>query len=318
MNLKSLFSEIVRIGIDNDPRPRSAIKKLLDDRKKQFKGLSSKCKEDFDKDSLDNPYADSRIVTGDPSAEINKILIGIDIDTSELLLSQALNKKGKGIDLILSHHPIGRALVTFYDVMDVQIDVLNKHGVALGTAENLLLERKAEVERRISGANFAKTKDAAELLGLNLACAHTVADNCAYTYLDKLFAKKKVSRLKEVISSLLELPEYKYSASQGCPPRIVNGKPGSRVKNLHFEFTGGTEGPKDIYEKLSSAGIDTVIAMHLSEPHFQLAKKANLNIILAGHIASDNLGINVLLDGLQKKGKFSVLSCSGFKRFSHR
>jgi putative NIF3 family GTP cyclohydrolase 1 type 2 len=318
MKLKSLFSEIVKIGIDNDPRPKSLIKSLLDERKKQFKGLSGRRKEHFDKESLDNPYADSRIVAGNSSAEIKKILVGVDIDTSELLLSQVLNKKGDSIDLILSHHPIGKALVTFYDVMDVQIDVLNKHGVALGTAENLLLERKAEVERRISGANFAKTKDAAELLGLNLACAHTVADNCAYTFLDKLFSKKKVKTLKEVISYLFEIPEYKYSASQGCPPKIVNGKPGSRVKNLHFEFTGGTEGPKNIYDKLSSAGIDTIIAMHLSEQHFQLARKANLNIILAGHIASDNLGINVLLDSLQKKGKFSVLSCSGFKRFSHR
>ena len=258
MKLKSLFNEMVRIGIENDPRPKSLIKSLLDDRKKRFKGLSGTCKEYFDKESLDNPYADSRIITGSPSAEIKKILVGVDIDTSELLLSQALNKKGEKIDLILSHHPIGRALVTFYDVMDLQVDVLIRQGVALGTAENLLFERKAEVERRITGANFAKTKDAAELLGINLACAHTVADNCAYTFLDKLFKKKKAGTLKEVVSALLEIPEYKYSASQGCPPRIASGKPGSRVKNLHFEFTGGTEGPKDIYEKLAAAGIDTI------------------------------------------------------------
>ena len=147
MNLRSLYDEIVKIGIENDPRPKSLIKSLLDDRKAQFKKLSGSDKEYFDKESLTNPYADSRIVAESGSGDIKKILVGVDIDTSELLLANALNKKGCGIDLVLSHHPIGRALVTFYDVMDVQIDVLNKHGVALGTAENLLLERKAEVER---------------------------------------------------------------------------------------------------------------------------------------------------------------------------
>ncbi|MBN2119607.1 MAG: NGG1p interacting factor NIF3 [Candidatus Omnitrophica bacterium] len=317
MKLKNLYDEIVKIGVEGDPRGKLAISRVLEERKQHQQKLSPGDKEYFDKECLTNPYADSRILVGSPDLEIKNILVGIDIDTSELLLASNLNAKGAAIDLVLSHHPIGKALANFYDVMDLQIDVFNKQGVALGVAENLLFERKAEVERRVSGANFAKTKDAAELLKLNLICAHTPADNQAYGFLDKTFSKRKPKNLKEVIDILLEIDEYKESARGGCLPRIINGKGTSRVKNLHYEFTGGTEGPRNIYEKLADSGVDTIIAMHLSEEHFQSARKANLNIILAGHIASDNLGMNVLLDKLQKKFKFTVLSCSGFKRFSH-
>jgi len=317
MKLKNLYDEIVKIGIDNDPRPKAVIKSILQTRKKKFEGLNKKDKEYFDPQTLTNPYSDSRIIAGSASSEIKKILVGIDIDTAELLLAYNLNLRGKKIDLILSHHPVGKALVTFYNVMDVQIDVLSQKGVALGVAENLLFARKAEVERRISAANFSKTKDAADLLGLKLICAHTPADNCAYKSLEKTFLKRKPQTLQEAVEIILEIDEYKESARQGCPPRIMNGKRSSRIKNLHYEFTGGTEGPRDIYQKLADSGIDTIVAMHLSEQHFQSARKANLNIILAGHIASDNLGMNVLLDGLQKKFKFEVLSCSGFKRYPH-
>ena len=317
MKLKNLYEEIVKIGIENDPRGKKTIEELLKEKKKNFDKLSSQEKEYFDKESLTNPFSDSRILSGDLSSEIKNIMVGIDIDPSELLLASYLNKNNHSIDLVLSHHPEGRALATFYEVMDLQIDVLNKLGVPMHVAEKLLLDRKSEVERRLNASNFSKTKDAADLLALNLMCAHTPADNLAYKFLETTFAKKKPKIIKDIIDILLKIDEYKYSSLQGCPPRIVNGNPGSRVKNLHYEFTGGTEGSKDIYDKLSSAGIDTIVAMHLSDEHFKSAKQAHLNIVLAGHIASDNLGVNLLIDKLQKKFKFEVLSCSGFKRFSH-
>jgi hypothetical protein len=37
-------------------------------------------------------------------------------------------------------------------------------------------------------------------------------------------------------------------------------------------------------------------------------------VVIAGHIASDNLGLNLLLDAVEKHGAFEVLECSGFRR----
>jgi len=318
MKLKNLYDEVIRIGIENDPRQKKDIDELLERRKKEYEKLSNSDKEYFDKETLTNPYSDSRIIAGSASGQIKKVLVGIDINTAELLLAHTLNQQGSGIDLVLSHHPIGRALVTFYEVMDLQVDVFNQKGISLSAAEKLLRGRKSRVEREVSSANFSKAKDAAELLGLSLMCAHTPADNSGYKFLERTFSKNKPRVLKDIVDTLLELDEYKEASREGCPPRIINGSPNSRVKNIQYEFTGGTEGPEGIYEKLSSSGVDTIVAMHLSEEHFKAAKEANLNIVLAGHIASDNLGVNLLLDKLQKKFKFDVLSCSGFKRFSHR
>jgi putative NIF3 family GTP cyclohydrolase 1 type 2 len=60
--------------------------------------------------------------------------------------------------------------------------------------------------------------------------------------------------------------------------------------------------------------------MHLSEEHFKKAREANLNAIIAGHISSDTLGLNLLLDRIQQKGgeEFDTISCSGFRRIKRK
>jgi len=82
-------------------------------------------------------------------------------------------------------------------------------------------------------------------------------------------------------------------------------------------MTGGTGGSKDIYEGLSTAGVDTVVGMHISEDHRKEARKRHINVLIAGHISSDNLGINLLLDDILE-GDVEVVPCSGFRRFPRK
>jgi hypothetical protein len=56
--------------------------------------------------------------------------------------------------------------------------------------------------------------------------------------------------------------------------------------------------------------------MHLSEEHRKEAEKRHMNVVIAGHISSDNVGMNLILDAVQKKGKIKIIPCSGFRRFS--
>jgi putative NIF3 family GTP cyclohydrolase 1 type 2 len=58
------------------------------------------------------------------------------------------------------------------------------------------------------------------------------------------------------------------------------------------------------------------VGMHLSEDHRKEAEKNHLNVVIAGHISSDTLGLNLLIDGLTKSESIEILDCSGFKRFS--
>ena len=318
MKLKNLYYEIIKRGIDADVRSRKEIEGLLGENKKKFNKLDKKDKELFDQDSLVNPFADSRILIGDSTSDVKSMIIGIDVNGSELLLVDRLREKGKKIDLVVSHHPQGRAYANFYDVMDLQIDVFANEGIALGVCEKLLHERKSQVARKVSAANHSRSVDIARLLNINFMCMHTPCDNLAYQYLRRLIDKNKPTDLGKVIDILGDIPEYFDAAKNNNPPRIVVGGNNSRCKNIYLEFTGGTEGPKEIYKELASKGVDTIIAMHQSEEHFNKCKESKINVIFASHIASDNIGVNIMLDYLESKEKLKIYEFSGFRRFKRK
>jgi hypothetical protein len=78
-------------------------------------------------------------------------------------------------------------------------------------------------------------------------------------------------------------------------------------------MTGGTSGSESSYEKLSQAGIGTIVGMHMTDKHRKEAEKHHFNVVIAGHISSDSLGMNLLLDGIEQKG-VEIIPCSGMIR----
>jgi len=314
MKLKDLYELIVKKGIENDPRLKDSVNKTLDKANLEYGKLSDKDKKKFDVDTLTNPYADTRILFGDLKKDIKSILIGIDIEIGELLLADRLNEKKKRIDLVMAHHPEGRALAGLYQVMHIQTEILNKVGVSINAAEGLMKERISEVERGLSPVNHSRPVDAAKLLGIPYMCCHTASDNCVATYLTKLMYKKKPERVEDLMDILDDIPEYRIAKQEKAGPKIIKGDKNSRVGKILVDMTGGTEGSRDVFEKLSAAGVGTLICMHLSENHLKKAKREFMNIVVAGHISSDNLGLNILLDEVEKKGKIEIIPCSGFRR----
>ncbi|MDD5617484.1 MAG: NGG1p interacting factor NIF3 [Candidatus Omnitrophica bacterium] len=320
MKLKDIYKIAVEESIKQDPRGKDAVLKELKEKKELFDSLNEAKRKEFDKEDLVNPYVDSRIVYGDTDKEIKCAMVGIDIDSSEIILADWINfkNKKKSIDLCISHHPEGYAWASFYQVMGMQAAILAKFGVPINIGEGLLQERMAEVSRRVHAANHNKTVDTAKLLNMPLICMHTVADNFVATYIQNLMDKKKPGKVEDIISALKEIPEYKLAVKDKAGPKIILGEPKRNSGKILVEMTGGTEGHKDIFDNYVQAGIGTIIAMHLSEEHFQKAKGKNINIIIAGHIASDNIGLNLLLDKIQQKGKFEIIECSGFRRIERK
>ena len=70
-----------------------------------------------------------------------------------------------------------------------------------------------------------------------------------------------------------------------------------------------------MYERMVHAGVGTLVGMHFAEEHRKQAEAAHINIVIAGHMASDSLGMNLFMDALQKQG-IEIIPCSGFTRFS--
>jgi hypothetical protein len=315
MRLKDFYSSVVEAGIANDLRGRPAIAAILEAEKSRFEKLSAEDREAFDGDRLFNPFSDTRVLNGDPETEIRTVIAGIDMDVAEVLLAYVLNRQaGRRIDLVLSHHPQGYALSRLYDVMRLQADLLAASGVTLGVAEKLMDKRIDEVERRLMPANHNRTIDAARLLGLPFACIHTAADNCVTSFLTRLFEREKPARLRDVLGLLKAIPEYRKAASLQVPPKIVSGSEDSRSGAIFVDMTGGTEGSKESLEKLATGGVSTLVGMHISEDHLEVAKKANLNVVIAGHISSDSLGLNLLLDEVEKTERLEFICISGFDR----
>ncbi len=271
-----------------------------------------------DKKKIKN-FEDSAILFGRPDTEIKKIMVGIDIEVAELLLADRIRER-EGLDLVVAHHPEGKAYAGLHEVMRLQIDLLCQAGVAYKTASRLVRDRMSEVERRVLPQNHTRPVDAARLLNMPFMNAHTPADNHVYRYLDNIFKQKKPRLVEDIVKILDTIPEYQLAGKFNTGPRIILGNPKRLAGKILLEMTGGTEGSKDVFGRLYKAGVRTLVSMHLSEEHFKKVKDANLNVVIAGHISSDNLGINLLLDNIEKSAKqtFQVIACSGFTRIKRK
>ncbi|MDR0486452.1 MAG: NGG1p interacting factor NIF3 [Elusimicrobiota bacterium] len=316
MKIKDIYNFFIEAGIEADPRGKTLVDSDLKKRKRRFEALKETEKNNFDKESLTNPYYDSRIIYGDEEIEVKTAIVGIDVETPEVLLASKLKEMGKSIDLIIAHHPEGFAYSSFANVIYMQSDILNKAGVPINISEKLVSERAGEVSRSVYPQNNERVSEAAKLLNIPFMNVHTPADNCAVSFLQKGIDAVRPAYLWEILEFLNKQPEYIYASKAGQPPIILNGNKDSRCGKVFVDMTGGTEGPIQSLEHLSQAGIGTIVGMHMSEKALKEAERCKINVLLAGHISSDNLGLNILFDKMESKlGVLELLEFSGFKRF---
>ncbi len=314
MKLGKLYELIVKAGIEADPRPRAKVSENLTRARSAYRKLSGGKKSGFDKDSLSNPYADTRILHGDRSKDMQTIMVGIDMGGEELLLFDRLNQMGRSIDLVMGHHPQGLALTRLSHVMGMQADIMSRLGVLPDAAKQMMDERMKEVARSLHPRNYSRHVDIARLLDIPFMCCHTVADNHVTTFLQRFLDKARPKKLKDLVVALNRIPEYRDASVAEAGPKIIAGKPSDSTGKIFVDMTGGTEGSKQAFARLSQVGVKTIVGMHMSEANIRVAKKEYINVVIAGHIASDNIGMNMLLDKLSKAGQFEFICCSGFKR----
>src|SRR3989338_3833153 len=195
MKLSQFYNQAVRFGRDRDPRKSAAVKS----------------------------FEDSAILNGALDTEIKKILVGIDIEVAELLLADRI-RENEGLDLVISHHPEGKAFAALHEVMRLQVDVLVKAGLSRSVAAELLEERMRDVERKIMSNNHMRPVDAARLLNLPFMCIHTPADNHVAVFLQGLFTKEKPKRVQDVVDILMGLAEYRIADKLlNNGPKIILG-----------------------------------------------------------------------------------------------
>lgn len=247
---------------------------------------------------LDGAPADSGIcVEGDG---IRKILMGIDMETPEILLAREI-----GADCVLSHHPkAGRQILDFHKVMERQIDVMMSFGVPANKARKALAKRKDLVELNNHVRNYDRAASAARLLKMPYMNIHMPADiigeRHVQAHLDNLFEGRPKTPLKEVAAALKRLPEYGKALSE---PAIRVGTGEDFAGRIAVLMAGGTNGGEAVFKAYFEAGVGTIVCMHVPDEVREAVEKQNIgNIIVAGHMASDAIGLNRIADALEKKG----------------
>jgi len=313
VRLREIYETAVRMGIAADPRGAVGVEEYLARTKKRCEAAPAHLKPLLDPEDLTNPFSDTRIYVGDPEAEVQTLLAGIDMNSAELLLADRLREKGVLIDAVYTHHPEGWGLTRLDRVMEVQADIWESLGVPIQAGEMMIHERMDEIKRRLMPVNYDQAIDVARLLGIPFFSAHTPTDNLVVDYLTKYFADRQPRLIEDVEKALLEIPEYRIAARKGAGPYLGKSSRDARAGRIWIDMTGGTEGPKTVIERLAAGGVGTIVGMHMGQELRDEAQTHDIHVVIAGHMSSDSLGINLFLDELERRG-VTTIATSGLIR----
>jgi putative NIF3 family GTP cyclohydrolase 1 type 2 len=315
MKLGEIYRRIVLMGIDADPRGKEKVQRVLEKSKEELDSLEGVKADLADKDAAWNPYTDCRLLYGEEDTEANGVLAGIDITPGEIVLADRLKQKGETLDLVLAHHPHGIGSSNLDFVMKLQPEHWAKIGVPIAQAESAMASRLKEVHFATKARNHTQTIDSARLLDMPFMCAHTPADSIGYQFLREYLEENEPYTLGDLVDTLLEIPEYQGAQKVGAGPEILVGSSSGSVGEKFVFFTGGTSPGPDAIQKLARAGVSTIISMHLSEKLKKECEKEGIYVVIAGHHSSDSIGMNLILDELEKEG-LKAYACSGLIRHS--
>ena len=229
---------------------------------------------------------------------IKRVLMGVDMDTSELLLAKEL-----GYDCVVSHHP-RNTVSDMLLVLDEHILKLEALGVPRNKSQKLLAERREELSYLFHVANSRRSESAAKLLNMPFMSIHTPADKIGEAYvqrfLDEKFADKPDTKVSQVMAALEEIGEYKNSVRK---PVIRAGSPDSYAGKIYVLMSGFTGPGADILKAYFDAGVGTLVMMHIPEKDAKLVKTHNVgNVVIAGHMSSDSLGLNQIAQKWRESG----------------
>lgn len=253
----------------------------------------------------DIPEDSGIIVAGQ---NIKKIMIGVDMEAAELLIARELK-----VDLVITHHPVGGSLrINLHQVMKNQVDRMMKAGVPINKAQKALAEQTGVIERTLHVSNYDRVVSAAKVLGMPFMGIHTPTDILAekkvQSHLDQFLGQQPRALVGEVIDCLNQLAEYQQTMAK---PVIRVGAEKDYAGKVFVTMAGGTGGGARVAQAYFEAGVGTLVCMHMPEDVIKAVKEQNVgNVIVAGHMASDSVGINLLIAALEAKG-LEVIRMSG-------
>ncbi|TLZ72801.1 MAG: hypothetical protein E6K10_01535 [Methanobacteriota archaeon] len=237
-----------------------------------------------------------------PASHVRKALFGIDADGSDLLIAMQL-----GYDLLINHHPTGgESQVRFPLVLSKHADLLERAGVPRKAASAAVQALLDEHESAAHARNYDRLPSEARLLRMPLMAIHNPCDEIGRRVMDETLRRgvSKSSNVRGAIKVLNRLPEFRKALTKIVVRMGDEANPLGKWMVVHG---AGTNGGYAVAKAAFDHGIDTVFYIHIDGGHLrrlreEYGREGPKSLVVTGHIASDSIGINVLVRELRKRG----------------
>jgi hypothetical protein len=318
MTIRELYRFAIERGLTLDPRGEEALRAQMEEARQEYEGLSGKAKALFDRERLENPFGDTRMLVGDPDTPIRRILCGIDIDGTEVLLADRLRDCGKPVDAVAAHHASapGGGVGSRRDILSAQIRMLTDFGVPEHLAVKLIRQGFGEGEER--SHNF-KINQIAQALGMPFMTIHGPADLYLFREGERILREERPPTVGDLVDICDAWPEVQWLMERGTGTQVAVGDPRDPLGRTYYCFYGGWNPTPEVFEALCEAGCGTLWVVATSEALNEVARRRNVSIVVVPHYPADNYGLNRLFDdAMTRFGDFDVVESSNFVRHDRR
>lgn len=247
---------------------------------------------------------------------VETALVGIDAESPEIQLAQR-----EGYDLVLAHHPVGVAGVTFPSVLDQQVTLMTNHGVPKKRAEEAIKDLRRNWKAQAHMANYRHDASIAELLDQPYMNLHLPPDELGRQAFKEAVEESNPETIDDLRQTFEAFPEMQ-AAETDVEVRVGNLNNSAGEVAIHH--AAGANGGASVAKAYFENGIDTVVYIHAdgeaerrlreefvdddSQNDSSINQRSSIsnsdkkNLIVTGHIASDAVGMNILIDELTARG----------------
>lgn len=230
-----------------------------------------------------------------PGKEIKKVLFSIDAGGPEILLA----KEG-GYDLLIAHHPVGPAMLTFSKVVRRHLGFMLEKGVPRNEAEAAVRGLTARIDVRAHPSNYMHEVEFARRVKMPFMNIHLPIDQITRDFLLSAIGKSRAKTVGGLIKNLSEILEFRKAMTV---IELRMGAPKNPLGNWVLLFAAGTNGGYPVAKAYYDHGVDTVIYLHIDYDELvKLRNECKGNLVILGHMAGDSIGINIFLKDLRRHG----------------
>lgn len=236
-----------------------------------------------------------------PAERVNTLLVGLDIDTGDLLLARDL-----GYDAVLAYSCYGTdAELTAWQVYRRHIELLTAAGVPQYAAEEAVLDRMDNLRRAAHMANYERVSGAAHLAGVPFLNIKSPVDELGrkamQRVVDDLLRSHDEATVAEVCAHLnASFVEFQHAPTQIAVPLGNAEVPAGRAVVVHG---ASLDGDAAIARTYFDHGIDTLIYVNISPKELRKLRLIDTgNLIVGGRVASLSIGLNLYLNTIEARG----------------